>query len=148
MSVDVEALAARVGETFGPGDWVTVDQAMIDAYAEISGDHQWIHVDVDRCAAESPFGGTVAHGLLVLSLVPLLVGEAPWLEAKAGINYGSDKVRFIAPVRAGSRVRAACALTAVEPYGDGARITSRVTVEIEGSDKPACIADMIGIVLA
>jgi len=144
----VARLQARIGESWGPSDWVSIDQAMIDAYAELSGDRQWIHVDVERARREGPFGETVAHGLLILSLVPGLVVDAPWLEAKAGVNYGSDRLRFVSPVRAGDRIRAHCSLTAVDAHGAGVRVATSVSVEVDGQAKPACVVDMIGIIFA
>lgn len=146
MSGLVERLTARIGETWGPSDWMTIDQPMITAYADLSGDRQWIHIDVERALREGPFGAPVAHGLLIFSLVPAMLAGVPWLEAKAGVNYGTDRLRFVSPVRAGDRIRCHASLTAVQPHGEGARLTTAVVVEVEGQAKPACIADMIGIV--
>ncbi|MFL0671434.1 MAG: MaoC family dehydratase [Erythrobacter sp.] len=146
MSGLVERLTARIGETWGPSDWMTIDQPMITAYADLSGDRQWIHIDVERARREGPFGAPVAHGLLIFSLVPAMLAGVPWLEAKAGVNYGTDRLRFVSPVRAGDRIRCHASLTAVQPHGEGARLTTAVVVEVEGQAKPACIADMIGIV--
>lgn len=139
------ALAARIGESWGPSGWQAVDQPMIDAFAALSGDRQWIHVDPERARRESPFGGTVAHGLLVLALVPALVAPAPWLHARAGVNLGSNRLRFISPVRAGARIRALAELAGVAEQGGGVRITTLVTVELEGSAKPACSVELIGL---
>lgn len=148
MAVDINALSARIGESFGPGDWLTIDQPVIDAFAELTLDRQWIHIDPDRARSESPFGGTVAHGLLIASLIPHLIEGAPWLLATMGVNYGIDHMRFITPVTAGSRIRAQSRLERVEAYGErGARIATKVTVEIEGASKPACVAEMIGLLL-
>lgn len=146
MSELADRLTTHLGETWGPSAWLTVDQAMITAYADLSGDRQWIHVDVERACREGPFGAPVAHGLLVFSLVPAMLAGVPWLEAKAGVNYGTDRLRFVSPVRAGDRCRCHATLAAVQPYGDGARITTAIVVEVEGQAKPACLADMIGIV--
>lgn len=146
MSGLVERLTARIGEIWGPSDWMTMDQPMITAYADLSGDRQWIHIDVERALREGPFGAPVAHGLLIFSLVPAMLAGVPWLEAKAGVNYGTDRLRFVSPVRAGDRIRCHASLTAVQPHGEGARLTTAVVVEVEGQAKPACIADMIGIV--
>ncbi|MEA1618064.1 MaoC family dehydratase [Erythrobacter sp. T5W1-R] len=146
MSGLVERLTARIGETWGPSDWMTIDQPMITAYADLSGDRQWIHIDVERALREGPFGAPVAHGLLIFSLVPAMLAGVPWLEAKAGVNYGTDRLRFVSPVRPGDRIRCHASLTAVQPHGEGARLTTAVVVEVEGQAKPACIADMIGIV--
>jgi acyl dehydratase len=148
-TIDVGVLEAMVGQESGPGDWVAIPQTMIDGFAAMTGDRQWIHVDVERATRESPFGGTVAHGLLVLSLVPgLIQGRAPWLEGRLGLNAGADRLRFISPVRAGSRVRARQQLVSVEPHGaGGAKVVTRVTVELEGQAKPACVVDMIGVLV-
>jgi acyl dehydratase len=148
--IDVEGLRARIGEASPPGEWRIVTQAMIDAFAAMSGDRQWIHIDVERASRESPFGGPVAHGLLVLSLVPQMMSEAgmPWMSSRLGINYGADRLRFITPVRAGARIRVRQSLKAVEGYGEGgAKVTTAVVVEIDGQPKPACAVDMIGILL-
>lgn len=148
--IDVESLQARLGEEAPAGEWVVVTQDMINEFAELTGDQQWIHVDEGRARRESPFGGTIAHGLLVLSLVPKQMAStgAPWLASRLGVNYGADRLRFIAPVRAGSRIRVRQTLGAVERYGDtGAKVTTRVTVEIDGQSKPACVVDMIGLLL-
>ena len=109
-------------------------------------DRQWIHVDVERARAEGPFGATVAHGLLIVTLIPAMLEGVSWLEARAGVNYGSDRLRFVAPVRAGDRIRCHAELTGVESHGPGLRVTTAVTVEVEGQDKPCCVVDMIGIV--
>jgi acyl dehydratase len=147
-AIDVENLQGRIGEQAAPGEWLAVTQPMIDAYAELCGDRQWIHVDVERATRESPFGGTIAHGLLVLSLVPGLMAAAgvPWLVSRVGVNYGTDRLRFITPVRAGAKIRIRQTLKAVEPYGGGgAKVTTEVIVELEGQPRPACAVDMIGI---
>lgn len=143
-----DELAAAVGEHLGYSDWVTVDQQRIDAFAEATGDHQWIHVDPER-AAEGPFGVTIAHGYLTLSLVPALVGSlveyAGW---STKINYGSNKVRFPMPVKVDSRVRAGIELAAVTPVPAGTQVTIKVTAEIESptgerSAKPALVAEVL-----
>src|SRR6201981_1178164 len=132
-----------VGRELGASGWVMVDQDRIDAFAACTGDRQWIHVDVARAKRESPFGGPIAHGYLTLSLVAAMVMELGVIppDAATGLNYGLDKVRFIAPVKAGSRVRARAKLHAAEPQGD-ARMLLRLdcTLEIEGETKPALIA--------
>lgn len=148
-SLDFEKLESYVGTSITGSDWVDVTQDMIDRFAKVTGDEQWIHVDVERANRDSPFGGPVAHGLLVLSLIPKLTTEVapPWFEGSVGINYGADRVRFISPVLSGARVRATQTLKSVEPFGpNGARLTSLVVVEAEGSEKPACSAEMIGLV--
>ena len=143
-------LAKHVGQKLGPSEWLTVDQGMIDKFAEATGDHQWIHVDVERAKTESPFGTTVAHGNLTLSLIdgfrPQLLESTGF---KLGVNYGWNKVRFPAPVPAGSRIRGSVETLAVEDMGNGwHQITQKWTVEVEGSEKPACVAESVGRVLA
>ena len=140
-------LKQHIGKTLGPSDWITVDQAMIDKFAEATGDHQWIHVDVERAKRESPFGGPIAHGYLTLSLLPRL---APTLlkvnKRKRGINYGSNKIRFTNPVPAGSRIRLKQTIKAVEDVPDnGVRITSEMVIEVEGQERPALVAEILGI---
>lgn len=130
-------------------DWVQVTQDMVDRFADVTGDHQWIHVDVDRAAAESPFGGTIAHGFLTLSLLPMLTQQITELRfRKAGVNYGLNKVRFPHPVRVGSRLRARNRLKQVERTDPRTyRIINEVTIEIEGADKPACVAEAVSLAL-
>jgi acyl dehydratase len=125
-------LKQHIGETLGPSDWITVDQAMIDKFAEVTGDHQWIHVDVERAKKEMPGGKTIAHGYLTLSLLPRL---APTLlkvnKRKRGVNYGSNKIRFTNPVPAGSRIRLKQTIKNVEDVPDnGVRITSEMVIEV------------------
>jgi acyl dehydratase len=142
-SVDeaVQAIGAELGVT----NWLEVDQKRIDAFADVTEDHQWIHVDTDRAKAESPYGATIAHGFLTLSLIPAVSKQNYRVEnAKMGINYGLNKVRFLAPVTAGSRVRVRSALIdAVKVDDSTVNLTVRHTVEIDGSDKPAAVADLI-----
>jgi acyl dehydratase len=136
-------LAAAVGTHLGFSDWLTVDQHRIDTFADATGDHQWIHVDRELAAA-GPFGTTIAHGFLTLSLVPYLLRDLVDYPAwPVRINYGSDRVRFLAPVPVDSRVRAGAELIAVRPSGTGTQVTVSVTVEIEGSDKPALVAQTL-----
>jgi acyl dehydratase len=141
------ALTANVGRLLGHSDWMVIDQARIDAFAEATGDHQWIHVDAERAARESPYGATIAHGFLTLSLLPALGAQAYAVEGVRGrINYGLNRVRFPAPVKAGSRLRGAFRLVGVEPQGAGRHlITVEATVEIEGGERPACIAEMLAL---
>ena len=142
----LENIVAQVGQELGVSDWLIVDQERINQFADCTGDHQWIHVDVERAKRESPFGTTIAHGYLTLSLLPLLQGSAGIMPigAKAAINYGLDKARFIAPVPAGARIRDRIVLTAVDDKGGGRiLLTTRHTVEIEGQEKPALIADTL-----
>jgi acyl dehydratase len=136
-------LQALVGAELGVSDWITVDQARIDRFAEATGDHQWIHVDAAR-AAQGPFGSTVAHGFLTLSLLPAFYETAFAVrDARMGVNYGLNRVRFPAPVPAGSRLRARMKLLAYEPIDGGAQTIVECTVEREGSDKPVCVAEAI-----
>jgi acyl dehydratase len=136
-------LAAAVGTHLGFSDWLSVDQHRIDTFADATGDHQWIHVDRERAAA-GPFGTTIAHGFLTLSLVPHLLRDLVDYPAwPVRINYGSDRVRFLAPVPVDSRVRAGAELVAVRPSATGTQVTVSVTVEIEGSDKPALVAQTL-----
>ena len=140
-------LKQHIGKTLGPSDWITVDQAMIDKFAEVTGDHQWIHVDVERAKKEMPGGKTIAHGYLTLSLLPRL---APTLlkvnRRKRGVNYGSNKIRFTNPVPAGSRIRLKQTIKNVEDVPDnGVRITSEMVIEVEGQERPALVAEVLGI---
>jgi acyl dehydratase len=141
---DVEELAGLEGEVdLGHSSWVTVDQRMIDLFAEATGDHQWIHVDADR-AADGPFGRTIAHGFLTLSLLPRLISELYAIEdAGMIVNVGSDKVRFVAPVPVDSRVRAHAVITGRESRGPAVRNFFTVTIELDGSDKPAAIVESV-----
>jgi len=139
-----DELRAAVGEELGPSDWLEVDQKRIDLFADATGDHQWIHVDPERAAA-GPFGATIAHGYLTLSLLPVLVPQLMRVEGvRMGINYGVNKVRFPSPVPVGSRVRATALLTDVTALGeDCVQLTARVTVEREGGEKPVCVAESV-----
>ena len=138
-----EALQAAVGETLGPTDWLTIEQSRVDAFAEATGDHQWIHVDVDR-ARQGPFGGTIAHGYLTLSLSSFFLPQLLRVEVSGmGINYGLDRVRFPAPVRVGARIRGRGEIVSVTAVTGGVQTVVRVTIEVEGSDRPACVADTI-----
>ncbi|MBI2206499.1 MAG: MaoC family dehydratase [Candidatus Rokubacteria bacterium] len=140
-------LKSLVGQELGPTEWVTVDQATIDKFAEATGDHQWIHVDVERARRDMPNGKTIAHGYLTLSLVPRLAQTLLRVEKRRhGLNYGSNKVRFINPVPSGARVRLRQRIVNVEDVENGGvRITSQMTVEIEGQDRPALIAETLGV---
>jgi acyl dehydratase len=145
----IEELKALAGQTIGPSEWREVTQADIDTFAELSRDDQWIHVDVERAKTESPFGTTVAHGNLTLSMIdgfrPELLQSTGF---KLGVNYGWNKIRFPAPVPAGSRIRATVEAVSVEDKGGGwHQIVQRWTVEVEGSEKPACVAESVGRVL-
>ena len=139
----LESIEAAIGEHVGYSDWLEITQERINTFADATGDHQWIHVDPER-AAQGPFGTTIAHGYLTLSLLPVLGNEVMEIKGfKMMINYGTDKVRFPSPVRVGSRVRAGVELTSLERKSSGVQLTSRVTVEIEGGDRPAVVADTI-----
>ena len=144
---DIDELREAVGTHLGYSGWHTVTQRQIDAFAAATGDHQWIHVDPEKAAA-GPFGGTIAHGYLTLSLVPMLVWQVYSVEsATMGINYGANRVRFPSPVPVDSKVRAGVELLSVEPNGNGHKLTSRVTIEREGHDKPACVVDTVSILV-
>jgi acyl dehydratase len=140
-------LAQHVGKDLGPSDWVTVDQAMIDKFADATGDHQWIHVDVERARREMPGGKTIAHGYLTLSLVPRLASTLVKVsQVSRGVNYGSNKVRFTSTVPAGSRIRLHQKIVKVEPVeGNGVRVTTEVKMEVEGQERPALVAEIMGI---
>jgi acyl dehydratase len=137
-------LEAAIGQEIGPTEWFTVDQARINGFADDTEDHQWIHVDQERAAA-GPFGTTVAHGFLTLSLLPYFSSQLRSVEGvRMGINYGLDRVRFPTPVAIGSRLRARSTLISLDKVGEGAvQLVNRVTVEVEGSAKPACVADTV-----
>ena len=136
-------LQALVGQEIGHSDWLTVDQARIDLFAQATGDHQWIHTDPVRAAA-GPFGATVAHGYLTLSLLPLLFESGFAIDdVRMGVNYGLNRVRFAAPVRAGSRLRGQFKLLSFEPLDGGAQLTVQATIEVEGAAKPACVAETV-----
>ncbi|MFW6719076.1 MaoC family dehydratase [Streptomyces sp. MAR4 CNY-716] len=139
----VDELKGAVGEQLGHTDWVEIDQRRIDLFAEATGDHQWIHVDPER-AAGGPFGGTVAHGYLTLSLLPLFGPQLIDVAGvRMGVNYGTNKVRFPAPVPVGSRLRASATITDVGEVADGVQLTVRYTVEREGGEKPVCVAESV-----
>ena len=144
----LDELAAASGTHLGYSSWHEVTQHQVDLFADATSDHQWIHVDPERAAA-GPFGGTIAHGFLTLSLVPMLGSEVYEIHGLAmGVNYGANKVRFPAPVPVGSRVRAGVELLSVAPGSLGSQVTTRVTVELEGSEKPACVVDMVALMVA
>ncbi len=136
-------LQALVGEEVGISEWITVTQERIQLFADATGDHQWIHLDTER-AAQGPFGTTIAHGFLTLSLLPEMGASAmEVLDTRMGVNYGLGKVRFPSPVPAGSRVRGRFKLLKFEPLEGGAQITMECTMEREGSEKPVCVAESI-----
>lgn len=146
----IEEMKAAVGRSIGPGEWREVTQADIDDFARLSGDDQWIHVDVERAKAESPFGTTIAHGNLTLSMIDgFRLGLMESKGFKLGVNYGWNKVRFPAPVPAGSKLRASVELASVDDVGGGwYQLVTVFTVEIEGGDKPVCVAEHVARVLA
>ena len=139
-----------VGKELGVSNWVQVEQPRIDQFAECTGDHQWIHVDPKRASADSPYGGTIAHGFLTLSMVATMAMEVGIMpaDARAGLNYGMDKLRFMAHVKAGARVRCRIELVSAEDKGGGnTLIKTRNTLEIEGQNKPALVAEMLTMLI-
>ncbi|RHW23913.1 MaoC family dehydratase [Nocardioides immobilis] len=143
----VDELRAAAGTHLGHSDWHTITQDQIDAFAATTGDHQWIHVDTEKAAA-GPFGSTIAHGFLTLSLLPMLTWQVYKVEGvSAGLNYGANKLRFPSPVPVGSKVRAGVELLEVAPIALGYQVATRVTIEREGGDKPACVVDMLSVVV-
>ncbi len=138
-------VASLVGQEIGVSDWLEISQARVNQFAEATGDHQWIHVDVERATRE--IGGPIAHGYLTLSLIPFL--GADLLRVKGvtrGVNYGSNKVRFTGMVRVGKRVRMRQKLLAAEPRSGGMQMTNECTIEIEGEERPACVAEIISVI--
>ena len=144
----LDDLSSAVGEELGSSSWLEIDQARVDAFADATGDHQWIHVDVER-AKGGPFGGTIAHGYLTLSLIPMLGSQIYRLETPgAKLNYGVNKVRFPTPLKVGSRIRATATVAAVSDVPAGKQMVTRFVVEIEGEEKPACVAETVVLLLA
>jgi len=144
----IDELKQAVGEHLGHSDWHTVTQEKIDLFADATGDHQWIHVDPERAKA-GPFGGTIAHGYLTLSLLPMLNQQIYRIDGLTmGINYGTNKVRFPSPVPVGSRVRAGTEVLEVNPNAQGAQAVVRTTIEVEGGEKPACVAESVVVLVA
>ncbi len=143
----IDELEAAVGQELGVSDWTTITQEQVDTFADATGDHQWIHIDVDR-AKDGPFGGTIAHGYLTLSMIPALMYTVYTVQGLTmGINYGSNKVRFPTPVLVGSRVRARARLESLDRGPKGAQSVVQVTIEIEGGDKPACVAQTVALLV-
>jgi len=137
-------LKGLIGQEVAVSEWVEITQERVNLFADATGDHQWIHLDVERSRKESPYGTTVAHGFLTLSLLPMLMASAIRMsDVRMGVNYGLNKVRFQAPVPVGSRVRGRMMLMAVEDIPGGAQMTWQVTMEREGGDKPVCVAESI-----
>jgi acyl dehydratase len=144
-TLHVELLESNIGESLGTSNWQTVTQDMINQFADLTGDNQWIHVDTEK-AKMSPFGSTIAHGFLVLSLAPKLVAEMITLEGiRLGLNYGFDKVRFVSPIPVNSEVRMSATLTAVERDDSKVKATMQLVFEIKGSDKPAIVAEWLNV---
>ncbi|MDO8788072.1 MAG: MaoC family dehydratase [Sulfuritalea sp.] len=140
----VEDARTRVGQEIGVSDWLLIDQQRVNAFAEVTGDRQWIHVDVERAKRESPFGGPIVHGYLTLSLLAKFAQECIAVEGiKLAVNYGLNRVRFASPVKVGSRLRAKFVLGAVEDIPGGAQLVWQAVIEIEGGAKPACVAEMV-----
>jgi acyl dehydratase len=145
-NVSFDDLPSLAGQEIGVSEWLTIEQERINKFADATGDHQWIHVDVERASKEMPDGKTIAHGFLTLSLLPVLGAEIMRVSGVSrGINYGCNKVRFTNTVQVGSRVRGRQKLVSVEPRGDAVQTTSEFTVEIEGQQRPACVAEWIGL---
>jgi acyl dehydratase len=144
---DIAELEQSTNSHLGFSEWHPVTQEQVDTFAEATGDHQWIHVDPEK-AARGPFGTTIAHGYLTLSLVPMLVWQVYTVEnVRMGINYGANRLRFPAPVPVGSRVRAGVELASVTPSGGGYQVVTTVTVEVEGADKPACVVETVSVLV-
>ena len=144
INVDVRTLGARVGEQIAVSGWMEVTQARINQFADATGDHQWIHVDPVRAAAELPSKTTIAHGFLTLSMLSTLIRESiTFTGLRMAINYGLNRVRFVSPVPSGSRIRALITLQSVDAVSDGFQVSWQVTIEREGGDKPACVAEWI-----
>jgi len=144
----IDELRAAAGTTMGPTDWLTIEQSRVNGFADATDDHQWIHVDVER-ACQGPFGGTIAHGYLTLSLCSYFLPQLMRVEIPGmGINYGLDRVRFPAPVRVGNRIRGKGEIMSVADVTGGIQTVVRVTIEVEGSDRPACVADTISRFMA
>ena len=145
--VEIKDLPGLVGTEVGVSDWLLVDQDRVNKFADATGDHQWIHVDVERAKKESPFGGPIAHGFLTLSLLPSLGWQVFTSEgAKMGVNYGCNKVRFMAPVPVGSRVRDTLVLSEAKLIRETLQTVITHTIEIEGVEKPACVAESVTLI--
>ena len=143
FTVDMSDMATAVGTELGPSPWLTVEQSRIDAFAEATGDHQWIHVDIER-AASGPFGRTIAHGYLTLAMVPQLLAEILVVTGRSsGVNYGMEKVRFINPVREGARIRMSGRIAGASPRSGGMQYRLELVIELEGSEKPAMAGDFL-----
>jgi len=147
ITTTFDDLPKLAGTETGVSDWVTIDQDRINKFADATGDHQWIHIDVERAKTQMPGGKTIAHGYLTLSLIPWLTGSFLSIQGVTrGINYGSNKVRFVNMVPVGSRVRARAKLLSAEPKSGGMQMITEVTIEIDGQQRPACVAETISLV--
>jgi acyl dehydratase len=141
--IPIGELESRVGEQLGPSDWMEITQEQVNLFADATGDHQWIHVDPER-AKTGPFGGPIAHGYLTLSLAPALLPTVLQVSGMSmGVNYGCNKVRFVSPVKVGAKLRLGATLAGVDQAGGGVQVTLDLTFETEGSDKPACVAQVV-----
>jgi acyl dehydratase len=144
ITVDVRTLRDKVGQEIAVSEWLEITQERINQFADATGDHQWIHVDAARAAAESPFKATIAHGFLTLSLLSTLVRDAMTFgDLRMAINYGLNRVRFVSPVPSGARIRARITVGAFEEVSGGLQVTWSVTVEREGDSKPSCVAEWL-----
>jgi acyl dehydratase len=140
----IDSMKAKVGEHVGYSDWHEITQAQVNLFAEATGDHQWIHVDPERAVRESPFGGPITHGYLTLSLAPALLAEVYSVSGiSMGVNYGCNRVRFPAPVPVGAKLRVGALLKAVEEIAGGAQVVMEITFEVEGQEKPSCVAEAV-----
>jgi acyl dehydratase len=140
----IDGLRDLVGQHLGYSDYTEVTQEQVNTFADATGDHQWIHVDVERAKAESPFGGPIAHGYLTLSMGPRLLPQVIAVNGiSMAVNYGCNKVRFPSPVPVGSKVRAGAELVSIEDVAGGAQVTMNVTFEVEGAPKPSCVAEVV-----
>jgi acyl dehydratase len=145
--IPVSEISGFVGRPLGHSDWITMTQGLVDGFADVTGDHQWIHVDPDR-AAQSRFGGTIAQGFLTLSLMPTLVAQVYVIDGVSmRVNYGLNSVRFPCAVSVGSRIRASVTLTRVERVSAGTRVESRIVCEIEGEQRPGCVMDAVSLLV-
>ncbi|HET7652380.1 MAG TPA: MaoC family dehydratase [Acidimicrobiales bacterium] len=143
-TISRDELKTKVGEHLGYSDWLEITQERVNQFADATGDHQWIHVDVERAKKESPFGGPIAHGYLTLSLLPMTLGKIVRVEGfKMGVNYGLNKLRFPSPVPVGANLRAGATLANLEDVPGGVQLTYEVTFEVEGKDKPAAVAEVL-----
>jgi acyl dehydratase len=140
----VEGVQGLVGQQLGHSDWVEITQEMVNTFADATNDHQWIHVDPERAKRESPFGGPIAHGYLTISLIPMLLPQIVEIQGfRMGVNYGTEKVRFPAPVPVGSRIRASAVMESASPFEGGVQMNVGVTIEVEGGSKPAMVATVV-----